>query len=367
MKYKFAKDDTWAVKGIAIIFLLCLHCVARGRIQGMEVSFWPLSDKTADWYIALTTQCVGMFEFLSVYGMTLSIKKQYPELSFTGKEAFINIVKRYMNLVFKFLIPFWVCFAVTYGMGVHRYRSGFWKNILSMILDILCVGNIFGTQMMVPTWWFLSLEVVLIVVMPLVLIFYKKYSWLMAGMIAVIGTMHSESLTGELMTKFLFVIPLAVCFADQHIFERLKAISLVKNKILNKIIKSGIAFLMIYFMCVLRGFEGANFNFMLLGFIPTTLIYFFYEFMIDLPGLREILIFLGKHSANIFYIHSFVRGIWLKDMAYSFHSAWMIVGFVLIATLVVSVVIETLSSVTGYKKITAKCVEKLCQYMQRHI
>lgn len=46
-------------------------------------------------------------------------------------------------------------------------------------------------------------------------------------------------------------------------------------------------------------------------------------------------------------------------MAYSFHSAWMIVGFVLIATLLVSVVIETLSSAIGYNKITAKYVEKI--------
>lgn len=53
------------------------------------------------------------------------------------------------------------------------------------------------------------------------------------------------------MTKFLFVITLAVCFADQHIFERLKEISLVKNKLLNKIIKSGIAFLIIYFIFIL--------------------------------------------------------------------------------------------------------------------
>ena len=359
MKYKFAKDDTWAVKGVAIIFLVCLQCVSRTRIQGLDVTFWPLKDKAASWYMGLTAQCVGMFEFLSVYGMTLSFKKKYPDFSFTGKEAFADIVRRYIGLVFKFFIPFWVCFAVTYGMGVHRYQNGFWKNILSMILDILCLGNIFGTQMMVPTWWFLSLEVLLIVILPLVLVFYKKYSWLMVGMIAIIGTMHSGELTDGLMTKFLFVIPLAVCLADRHIFERLKAIVIIKNTVLNKIFKTCLAFGIIYCMCSLRGFKEAHFEFILLGFIPTALIYFFYEFIIDVPVLRKVLIVLGKHSANIFYIHSFVRGIWLKDVTYSFHSAWMIVGFVLGVTLLISVAIEILSSVTGYNIVIAKYVDKI--------
>lgn len=366
MQYKFTKDDTWAIKGISILFLVCLHCISRERVQGMQISFWPLSAGTANWWIGLTAQCVGMFEFLSIYGMTLSEKKQYPELDFTKRQAAAGVVKRYLGLVLKFLIPFIVCFGVTYGMGIHRYRNGFWKNILSMLTDILCIGNLFGNSMMVPTWWYMSLEVVLIVFLPLILRFYKKYSWLTVGMTAVIGTMYSQRLTAELMTKFLFVVPLAVCFADQEVFERLKSVTLINNKILNKIIKSGIAFGMICIMCRLRELfpsDKANFQFILLGLIPTVLIYFFYELLIDLPMLRGILIFFGKHSANIFYIHSFVRGLWLKDVAYSFHSAWMIVAFVFAATLIISILIEFISKKTGYRRITDKCIKKTVKYL----
>lgn len=358
------------MKGIAILFLVCLHCVSQDRIQGLDINFWPLDADTANWWVRLTGQCVGMFVFLSVYGMTLSSKKQWSELAFTKKQAGISVLKRYLGLVFKFLIPFWVCFAVTYGLGIHRYTNGFWKNLFSMLMDILCIGNLFGVQMMIPTWWYMSLEVLLIVFLPLVLRFYKKYGWLSVGMTAVIGTIFCQSLQENFMTKLLFAVPLAVCFADQEIFEKLKALMLVQNKIVNKIIKSCIAFGVIYILCVFRDkflVNETNFQFILLGLTPAVLIYFFYEFIIDLPILRQVLIFFGKHSANIFYIHSFVRGAWLKGVTYSFHSAWLIVAFVFAVTLIISILIEFVMSKTEYNRLTGNCIKKAAALFAENI
>ena len=111
-------------------------------------------------------QCVGIFAFLSVYGLTLSMKKQYKDLEFSGKEATLFVVKRYLHLVFMFLIPYFLCFGVTYGLGYHRYNNSLWENVISAFADILCVGRLFGTRLLIPTWWYLSLEVMLIVFLP---------------------------------------------------------------------------------------------------------------------------------------------------------------------------------------------------------
>ena len=362
MNYKFTKDDTWAMKGISILFLVCIHCLSQERIQSLDISFWPLHANIARWCIRLTGQCVGMFVFLSAYGMTLSTKKQYPDFEFTKQQATESVVKRYLRLVFKFLIPFWVCFVVTHALGIQRYTRGLTRNFISMIADILCIGNLFGIQMMVPTWWYLSLEVMLIVFLPLILRFYKKYGWLSVVMAAIAGTVFCQTLQENFLTKLLFAVPLAVWFADQGILEKLKAITLVQNKILNKIIKTCIAFGVICILCIFRDkfkMSNTNFTFVLLGLMATALIYFFYEFIIDLPGLRQILTFFGKHSANIFYIHSFVRGAWLKKVTYSFHSAWMIVAFVFFVTLAISIAIEFVASRSGYNRLTEKIVKKV--------
>ena len=53
---RFTKNNTLAIKGIAIIFLLCYHCFSdKGRLHGAAVSFWPLSEGTCLLY---TSRCV---------------------------------------------------------------------------------------------------------------------------------------------------------------------------------------------------------------------------------------------------------------------------------------------------------------------
>ena len=72
---KFTKKNTLAVKGIAISFLLCYHCFSQtARMGGAEVSFWPLPQNLAMLISLCMVHCVGMFAFLSVYGLTLSMK-----------------------------------------------------------------------------------------------------------------------------------------------------------------------------------------------------------------------------------------------------------------------------------------------------
>ena len=102
-------------------------------------------------------------------------------------------------------------------------------------MDFFGVGHLFGTQMLVNTWWFLSLEILLIVFMPFVLRFYKKYNWLMIFMFLLPGSFLIEKHVH--LTKYLFVVPFAVCFADQRVLERMKEFKIVKNQAANKIIK----------------------------------------------------------------------------------------------------------------------------------
>ena len=80
---RFTKKNTLAVKGIAISFLLFYHCFSNSaRMRNMAVSFVPFSQDTAMMIARCMVHCVGMFAFLSVYGLTLSMKSKYPEYDF---------------------------------------------------------------------------------------------------------------------------------------------------------------------------------------------------------------------------------------------------------------------------------------------
>ena len=93
-KLKFTKQNTLAVKGIAIIFLLLYHCFSsKSRLYGAAVSFWPLPDEAAFKIFRCMIVCVGMFAFLSAYGLTLSLKSSYRDYEFSGHEAFMFVLK----------------------------------------------------------------------------------------------------------------------------------------------------------------------------------------------------------------------------------------------------------------------------------
>ena len=86
VKSRFTKNNTLAMKGIAISFLLFYHCFSKkSRMGGMYVDFAPLSRGTAMMISRCMVQCVGLFAFLSVYGLTRSVKKKYQSYEFSGQ------------------------------------------------------------------------------------------------------------------------------------------------------------------------------------------------------------------------------------------------------------------------------------------
>lgn len=365
-KLEFTKSNTAAVKGIAIIFLILYHSFSiKSRLYGHSVSFWPLPEEMAMSICRVMVQCVGIFAFLSVYGLTLSMKTQYQEYEFSGHEATLFVLKRYVKLVLSFTLPFLFCTVVTYLMHASRYRNGFVINLINLAMDFLGLGHLFGTQMQVNTWWYLSLEILLIFFMPFLVRFYKKYGWLTVFMFLLVGSCMIEKHVH--LTKYLFAAPLAVCFADQNVFERLKAFRIVKNTILNKILKFVLSTGVLYILCKMVNTQWGteHFEFALNGVIPALIIYWAYEFVIEIPGIRQILEFTGKHSANIFYIHTFIRAVWLRDFTYSLGHAAVIGLFILLSSLGISILLNFVKKLIRFDKFSTWLAEGILAWADR--
>ena len=78
MNTQFSKKDTNIVKGVAIIAMLFHHCyVTNINFKAHGVSFAPLSKGTVVTLSLWAKVCVGIFVFLSAYGITISLKKLY--------------------------------------------------------------------------------------------------------------------------------------------------------------------------------------------------------------------------------------------------------------------------------------------------
>lgn len=104
MEYIIRKEDTLAIKGIAILMMLWHHLF----------SYYPLDAPFA--YIIRTTAamgniCVGLFLMVSAYGLTI----QANNLHITKTIDYVRfIVKR----IVKFLFSYWIIFFPSVLLGV---------------------------------------------------------------------------------------------------------------------------------------------------------------------------------------------------------------------------------------------------------
>ncbi|MDO4308124.1 MAG: hypothetical protein Q4C77_15000, partial [Eubacteriales bacterium] len=94
-------------------------------------------------------------------------------------------------------------------------------------------------------------------------------------------------------------------------------------------------------------------------FLTISVVVWSYLFIIRIPWLGDLLQFLGKHSMNIFLLHSFIRGSWFYEWTYSrghFMIIWIIL---LLESLMLSVVVEKFKNLIGYNKFIDKIQKKI--------
>lgn len=365
-KLTFSKRNTLAVKGIAILMLLVYHCFSSTtRMRGRDVSFAPISMELGIEISLLCVHCVGIFLFLSAYGLTLSMKAQFAKYQFNAHEATLFAIKRYLKLFFMFALPFVFCTVITLATDTSRYSNGPLANMTGLVTDFFGLSEFFGTEMLNTTWWYLSMEVLLIVFLPLLIILYKKCGWLIVVMTFLIGSLAGRN--NLHMTIYFLNIPLGICFADQHVLERLKAWSPVKNRAAGKGLKFLVSSLALLACLRLYASEwgAAHFDFALRGFIAVLIVYWSYEFLIELPVIKQVLEYLGKHSAMIFYVHSFVRSLWIGNFTYSLGHAGIILLFVLAGSLAISIFLEFVKKLIRYNQLTGRLTDGILAWADR--
>lgn len=370
-KYSFTIENTNGLKGISIIFLLMYHCFSnedRMTVTGTDiiVKFWPLSKETVMYMSSSMFICVGIFAFLSVYGLTLSMKKHFPDFNFTGKDATLYVIRRYLIILSMFFIPFLFCEIVTVILGhTERYGTNIADRTGNFLLDMFCLGDIFRSKLLVQTWWYLSLLVVLTIFTPVLIQLYKRYHWLSIAIFFVFGQMFFD--TGRNMLRWLAVVPVAICFADQQVLERIRAFQVVKNPQLNKVLKFLIMTSLMVLLTIVRKtpWSVRHVLFLMNCLVTISVICWSYEFLIELPIIKQILVFLGKHSADIFFVHSLIRQIWFKGVLYSLESVWLIFFTLLIVSLLISMCFDLFKKLIRYDKITDLIMEKILKWCNK--
>lgn len=354
---QFEKKDTQATKGIAIIMLIMHHCfLAPERYEGKIVDFNPFSENTIN-YVALSMKiCVGLFTFLSAYGITMTFKSRYPNLQIEPEGINAILRKRLVSLVGNFVFVFiLVNFYDIFIVRDDRYHFIYGHgpiSLLRFVIDGLGLAEMFGFPTYLATFWYMSLAIIVIICMPLLILIYNTIGGVVLLFLSMIFSMLfpvTEATSYAFLPHYLFCVSCGIVCAKQNVLASVADMSVIHVKGLDRGLKI-VALCMLTLALVY--FRQSTRHTTLLpfwdGIIPILICALTKEIS-SIPAIGVPLRFLGKHSMNIFLIHNFIRIVWYYDFTYSFKKWWLIVLVLLGISVIVSILIEGMKTMIRYR------------------
>lgn len=358
---KFTKEHTMQMKGIAIIILLFHHCFLNAQrwatvpyeklatTKGWgyyPISFAPFSSHTIQYLASFSKICVAMFVFMTGYGMWVSYESQKKKTTMSD-----YIKKRMVTLMTGFLIIFVVTeiLAIPTGRFIEVYGHDF-RSVVYMIIDALGLAKLLGTPLFCLTWWYMSLAIVLIMIFPFVHSIMEKYQWVVVVASIIVPRACGFGQSTDLF-RYLLAYTLGMYFAQHDLLARIKEKFMEQNvagKLLSLIVS--LIGLAVIIKCRQNAWIGWKYLDFWDGFAAMYVIVLSYIYILNGKWIVKGLGFLGKHSMNIFLIHSFYRDVFFHKFTYSFYYAWLDYIVLMAISLVTSIVLEWFKKLIRYEK-----------------
>ena len=358
---KFTKEHTMQMKGIAIIILLFHHCFLNAQrwatvpyeklatTKGWgyyPISFAPFSSHTIQYLASFSKICVAMFVFMTGYGMWVSYESQKKKTTMSN-----YIKKRMVTLMTGFLIIFVVTeiLAIPTGRFIEVYGHDF-RSVVYMIIDALGLAKLLGTPLFCLTWWYMSLAIVLIMIFPFVHSIMEKYQWVVVVASIIVPRACGFGQSTDLF-RYLLAYTLGMYFAQHDLLARIKEKFMEQNvagKLLSLIVS--LIGLAVIIKCRQNAWIGWKYLDFWDGFAAMYMIVISYIYILNGKWIVKELGLLGKHSMNIFLIHSFYRDVFFHEFTYSFYYAWLDYIVLMAISLVTSIVLEWFKKLIRYEK-----------------
>lgn len=358
---KFTKEHTMQMKGIAIIIMLFHHCFLNAQrwatvpyeklatTKGWgyyPISFAPFSSHTIQYLASFSKICVAMFVFMTGYGMWVSYESQKKKTTMSN-----YIKKRMVTLMTGFLIIFVVTeiLAIPTGRFIEVYGHDF-RSVVYMIIDALGLAKLLGTPLFCLTWWYMSLAIVLIMIFPFVHSIMEKYQWIVVVASIIVPRACGFGQSTDLF-RYLLAYTLGMYFAQHDLLARIKEKFMEQNvagKLLSLIVS--LIGLAVIIKCRQNAWIGWKYLDFWDGFAAMYVIVNSYIYILNGKWIVKGLGFLGKHSMNIFLIHSFYRDVFFHEFTYSFYYAWLDYIVLMAISLVTSIVLEWFKKLIRYEK-----------------
>lgn len=362
----FTTYDSMLVKGVAIVLLMFHHCISKTGVEGHDINFFPF--ESYHWPVMVCDSfklCVGMFIFITGYGLY----KSFSRIELKNKAVFNWTGTRLLKTLTGFWFVYILVFIITYAVNQYphlRYveaptrMEGSW---IYALVDFFGLSYVADTPTLIGTWWYMSAVVIMIIFFPLLYAMGEKFSYFVTAFAMILlPRILGQGFPGSKnVFSFVLVFIFGMVFAKHDLFKKLDNFSIFKkNKLLSDIILFFVYMVAFFLIVWITDKIGRTylweFNYCI---APLIVITFTNRYLKRIPILNRGLMYIGKHSLNIFLIHTFIRYEYLNDFTYSFKYALLIPVILLAISFALSVVVELLKKLVRYDKLTAKAIKKL--------
>lgn len=340
----FTREDTKAIKGIAVILMLAHHLFAfSDRIpMGYEiVSYLSINGVEANKFIGhFGSICVPIFMFLGGYGLY----KQFQLKKYDLWQHVFNLYKSYWKVFISFVPIGFLFFANQPEYCVDTALC----NAYSQFDLTECISNLIGwTCSYNREWWFFKTYLCTMFLGYICVKNVKSKRGVCTETLAVIlfqilirnvfpaicNTVMLNSLNQNAIYTSLFLLhESSSVFFMGIIFAKYDALELMKMKLEQAAVWKRML------VCVAEIFVIAYARFFLIDNVLDIMYVPFFivlclEIMEIMPVIRKCLVVLGKNSTNMWFIHSFYCYYFYKIVKIVFWSRNAIIDLVILILL----------------------------------
>ncbi len=346
-----SKSESNIAKGIAIIFMYLHHLFGDiDKWTNNQVQSWFLDESVAVSVCVTFKICVSIFVFITAYGISRSMSDKIDK----GK---ININQYVNSRLIKLYSGFWFIYIIariTGFMGrsdTEVYGAFGFERIGYVVIDFFGLARFFDTPTFCVTWWYMSLAIVIIILIPVLRFAYKKFG----GIILILSVLMLPSIlgwNGENKIKiyyYLLTCVLGIIAAESNWFEKLR--SIVEDRKIYSVVLNLVIVIMLGFTILVRIKIGAD-SFIITYALAALIVCILSIFCIKkIKVINNILEKIGEHSMNLFLIHTFFYSYYFKEYIYVWKYPVLILFALLIVTILTSILIEFIKKITCYNKL----------------
>lgn len=325
-----ARQQSQAVQGIAILLMLYHHFFSDVGMYGDRLTFWNgEAVQRGAWFGKI---CVGLFAFISGYGMFYVLRRQEEDRFFPRLLTDYQAVLRQLLSVYR---KYWLAFLLIpvpeLLAGVREFEPGeFFSNLLAF------------SSTYQSTWWYMGQYVKMLLLLPLLELFFFPFQdrrdkkrrlcffivlLTAAGAAAVAGLIWPPLGAFLLQTaknlRISFLLPFGAGFlaARFRVYQRLGH-KLEKPGRAGNAAAAGLALIATVGVRVrLADYAAyAEFDFLL---VPV-FVYGALTLLWLLPPVEKLFVWFGKQSAYMWLVHGFLYArswMWLTEYI---HSGWLL-------------------------------------------